>query len=90
MDLKSVPPLSSFNYAEWKLKMVAYLESHDLLDVSIGDGKEYYEEENVWLNDYDRAYGSMHMVMTPNMCYLMESVEYPFILWRNLYKAFGV
>ena len=46
MDLRSVPPLSPFNYAEWKLKMVAYLESHDLLDVSFGIGKEYYEDEN--------------------------------------------
>ena len=84
MDLKLVPPLSPFNYAEWKLKMVAYLESHDLLDVSFGDGKESYEKENDWLNDYDREYGSMCMVMSPHMCYLMESVEYPFELQRNI------
>ena len=58
--------------------MVAYLESHDLLDVSLGAGKESYEEENDWLNDCDRAYGSMCMVMTPNMRYLMESSKYPF------------
>ena len=45
MDLISVPPLSPFNYVECKLKMVAYIESHDLLDVSFGAGKESYEEE---------------------------------------------
>ena len=45
MDLRSIPPLSPFNYAKWKLKMVAYLERHDLLDVSFGDIKESYEEE---------------------------------------------
>ena len=68
--------------------MVAYLESHDLLDVSFGAGKEYYEEENDWLNDYDRAYGSMGMVMSPYMRYLVELLEYPFELWRNLDRAF--
>ena len=90
MYLRSVPLLSPFNYVEWKLKMVAYLENHDLLDVYFGVGKEYYEEENDWLNDYDIAYGSMCMVMSPNICYLMDSVEYPFELWRNLDRGFGV
>ena len=60
--------------------MVPYLESHDLLDVSFGASKESYEEEEDQLNDCDRAYGSMGMVMSPDMCYLMESVEYPFEL----------
>ena len=78
MDLRSVPILSPFNYAECKLKMVAYLESHDILDVSFGAGKESYEEENDWPNECDRAYGSMCMVMIPNMCYLVEYTEYPF------------
>ena len=44
MDLRSVHPLSPFNYAEWKLNMVAYIEIHDLLDVYFGVGKESYEE----------------------------------------------
>ena len=70
--------------------MVAYLESHDLLHVSFGASKEYYGEKNDWLDDYERAYENMCMVMTPNMRYLMEFVEYPFELWRNLDKAFGV
>ena len=80
MDLKSIPPLSPFNYVEWKLNMAAYIEIHDLLDVSFGVGKESYEDEEYWLNDYDRAYGIMGMVMSPYMRYLMEYVEYPFEL----------
>ena len=46
--------------------MVAYLESHDLLDVSFGPGKESYEDENDWLDDGERLYSRMCMVMTPN------------------------
>ena len=80
MDLSSIPLISPFNYAEWKWNMVAYLESHDLLDVSFRASKESYEEKNNWLNECDREYGSMCMVMTPNMRYLMESAKYPFEL----------
>ena len=32
----------------------------------------------------------MGMVMSHDMCYLMESVEYPFEIWINLDRAFGV
>ena len=80
MDLISVPPLSPFNSVEWELKIVAYLENHDLLDVYFGVGKQYYEDAKYWINYCDRAYGSMGMVMSPDMCYLMESVEYRFEL----------
>ena len=37
--------------------MVAYLESRDILDVSFGAGKESYEEEEDWLNDWLWKYG---------------------------------
>ena len=41
--------------------MVSYLESHELFDVSIRAVAmpEYDEEKDDWLNDYDRAYGSI-------------------------------
>ena len=58
--------------------------------MSFGVGKEYYEEENDWLNDCDREYGSMCMVMSPNMHYLMDSTEYPFNLWRNVDRDFSL
>ena len=60
--------------------MVAYLESHDLLDVSFGSSKEYYEDENCWLNDGEREYTRMCMVKAPNMRYFIESDEFPFDL----------
>ena len=78
MDLRSIPLLSLFNYAKWKLKMVAYLERHHIFDVSFGASKESYEDENDWLDDGERLYSRMCMVMTPNMHCLMESVEYQF------------
>ena len=70
--------------------MVAYLESHDLLDVSFEAGKESYEYENDWLDHSERAYARMCMETTPNMFYLMEFVQYQFKLWRNIDKSFGV
>ena len=90
MDLRSVPPLSPFNYAEWKLKMVAYLERHNLLDVSFGAGKESYEDENDWIDDGEREYAKMCMEMTLNMHYLVENDEYSFELWINIDREFGV
>ena len=36
------------------------------------------------------GYGSMGMVMSHDMRYLMEYAEYPFDLWRNIDRAFGV
>ena len=56
----------------------------------LGAGKESYEEEEDWINDCDRAYGSMGMVMSHDMRYLTKSIEYPFELWRNTDRAFGV
>ena len=50
-----------------KMKMVAYIESPDLIDVSFGASKEYYEDENHLLDDGERAYARMCMVMTPNI-----------------------
>ena len=44
----SVPLLTpSTRYSEWKMKMIASLKREDLYEVSIGLGKESYENENV-------------------------------------------
>ena len=80
MDLTSIPLPSPFKYAEWKLKMVSYIESHDILDVSFGASRESYEVENDYLDDCERACANMWMVMIPNMRVLIETVEYPFNL----------
>ena len=49
-----------------------------------------YEEKCFWLNDCDRAYGTMCLAIPPTMRYLLDSVEYPFDLWRNLDEALGM
>ena len=56
----SVPLLTPFkSYSEWKLKMIAYLKRQDFYEVSIGLGKESYDNENDWLNDGDRYFGTI-------------------------------
>ena len=55
----SVPLLTPFtSYSKWKLKMIAYMKRQDLYKVSIGLGKESYENENDLLNDVDSAFGA--------------------------------
>ena len=36
--------------------MIAYLKRRGIYEVSIGIGKESYENENDWLNDGDRSF----------------------------------
>ena len=77
MDLISIPPLSPFNYVEWKLNMVAYLKRHELLDVSIGfvAVAESDDEKSIWFNNCDRAFGAMYLAIAPTMCYdLIDTV----------------
>ena len=42
------------------------------------------------MNNCDRAYGIMCLAISPNIHHLIDSVEYPFELWENLEKSFGV
>ena len=72
--------------------MSAYLKRQCLFDVSIGALSEpkSYEVKIDWLNNCDRAYGIMCLAMSPDIHHLIYSVEYPFELWNNLDKAFGV
>ena len=72
--------------------MSAYLKRQYLFEVSIGalSEPESYEEKIVWLNNCDIAYGIMCLGMSPNIYHLIYSFEYPFDLWKNLAKAFGL
>ena len=90
MDLISVPPLSSFNYYELKLKMIVYLKSHELFDVSIGVVAipESNDEKSIWFNNYDRAYGAIFLPISPRMHYLIDVVEFPSEIWSRLEKSF--
>ena len=62
---------------EWKLKMIASLKRRGLYEVSIGIGRETYENENDWLNDGDRAFGAICLALDDSLYYLTCSTEYP-------------
>ena len=72
--------------------MCAYLKRKCLYDLSIGvvNNPESYEGKCDWLSDCNRAYGTMCLAIPPTMRYLLDSVEYPFELWRNLDEALGL
>ena len=91
MDLKlSVLLLTpSTTYSEWKLKMISSLKRQYLYEVSIGIGKEYYENENDWINDSDRAFGVICLALSPSLRYLIDYAEYPKDLWTELDRTFG-
>ena len=57
--------------------------------MSIGIGKESYENENDWLNDGDRAYGTIALALDDSLCYLICSAEYPKEIWTILDRTFG-
>ena len=63
-----------------------------LFDVLIGalSEAEYYEENIGWINNCDKYYGIMCLKMFPNIYHPIDSVEYPFDLWKNLDKAFDL
>src|SRR5882757_6343948 len=86
----SIPLLTPFtSYSEWKLKMIASLKRRGLYEVSIGIGKEYYENENDWLNDCDRAFGTIGLALDDILYYLYCFAEYPKEVWTILDKTFG-
>ena len=57
--------------------MIASLKRQDLYEVSIGLGKESYENDNDWLNDGDRAFGAIFLALFPSLRYLIGFAEYP-------------
>ena len=70
----SVPLLTPFTtYSEWKLKLNASLKRQGLYEVSIGLGKESYENENDWMNDVDRYFGAICLALSPSLRYLIGS-----------------
>ena len=79
MDLRlSVPLLNPFTrYSLQKLKMILSLKRQGLYEVSIGLGKESYEDENEWINEGDRDFGTICLAFSPSLRYLIDSAEYP-------------
>ena len=72
--------------------MCAYLKKKCLYDVSIGAVREpeSCQEKYAWLNDNDRAYGTMCLSIPPTMRYLLDYVDYPFNIWINIDECFGM
>ena len=70
--------------------MIASLKRRGLYEVSIGIGRETYENENDWLNDGDRSFGTMCLALDDSLYYLIpSSAEYPKIFWPILDRTFG-
>ena len=44
--------------------------------MSIGLGEEFFSE-NDWLNEFDADFGKMTLDLSPSLCYLSRSIEYP-------------
>ena len=70
--------------------MIASLKRRGLYEVSIGLGKESYENENDQLTDSDRDIGPICLALSPSFYYLiLGSVEHPKEVWTILDKTFG-
>ena len=85
----SVPLLAFTNYSEWKMKMIASLKRQGLYEVSIGLGKEYYENKNDWLNDSHRSFGSIALALDDSLYFIIDFPGYPKELWTQLDRTFG-
>ena len=69
--------------------MLAYMNRQYLYEVSIGLGKQSYENENEWLNDGDGAFGAIGLALSPSLYYLIGSAEYPKEVLTKLDRTFG-
>ena len=68
--------------------MIAYMKRRGLYEVSIGIGKESYDNENHQLNDGDRYFGAIYLALSPSLRYLTKSVEYPKDFQTKLDRTF--
>ena len=57
--------------------------------MSIGLGKESYENENDWINDSDRAFGSISLALDDSLYFVIDFPGYPKELWTQLDRTFG-
>ena len=78
----SFPLLTPFTrYSEWKFKTISSLKRQGLCEISIGIGKESYEDDNLWINGGDRDFGTICLAFNPSLHYLIDYVEYPKDIW---------
>ena len=55
----------------------------------MGLGKESYEYKNDWINDGDRYFGTICLVVSPSLRYLIDSAEHQKDLQTELDRTFG-
>ena len=85
----TVPLLTrSLDYCEWNVKIIIFLKRQDLLWVSYGFGRKYFESENDWLNAKDVACEIMKLAISPSFPYLSRSTKDPEELWTRLDRTF--
>ena len=91
MDSRLLVPLltPSTRYLEWKMEMISSLKRKYLYQVSLGIVKESYEDENDWINDGDRDFGTICLAVSLSLRYLIDSTEHPKDLWTELDRTFG-
>ena len=69
--------------------MISSLRIQGIYELSIEHGKESYEDENGWLNDDDRYFGTICLAFSPSLCHLIDSAEYRKDLQTELDRTFG-
>ena len=57
--------------------------------MSIGIGRESYENDNDWLNDGDIAFGAICLALDDRLYYLTDYAEYAKNFWPILNRTFG-
>ena len=86
----SVPLLTpSTRYSEWKLKMNVSLKRQGLYEVSTRLVKEYYKDENDWINDGYIYFGRIGLHVSRSFHFLIDSAEYPKDIWTKRDRTFG-
>ena len=87
----SVPLLTRYSdYYEWNVKIIIFMKRQDLLWVSYGFSRKYFESDNDWLNAKDVACEIMKLALSPSLPYLSRSTKDPEELWTRLDRTFGM
>ena len=87
----SVPLLTrSSDYYEWNVKIIIFIKIQDILWVSNGLSRRYFEIENCGLNAKDAAFEIMKLALSPSMRYLSRSIKHPQEPWTRLDRTFGM
>ena len=57
--------------------------------MSIGIGRETYENENDWINDSHRSFGSIALALDDSLYFVIDFLGYPKELWTQFDRTFG-